>query len=285
MKSKRGIWCIIVVVAASLLLFGISTGADNSQRYLEKFKAVEPAKPLLAPDIEIRPVFAPGKDALIGHIQKVQGKVYVIHKGEKVAYILKKKLPLFTGDTLITEKRSRVNAAMNDKSVFALAPISKLVIDKSVYDPEKNTRSTLMSVLWGQVRFIVSKIAGKPDFRVKTETAVCGVRGSDFAISVGPAGEEAASIQKFFADLLLVREAHAFIPGALITTALTGPGSTVGLTGAIGGTTIVGPASVAGVVGGAAASGATVIGAAAASAVLGSIGPGLATLSMPPEYE
>lgn len=193
-----------------MLLFGTSVDADNSQRYLKKFKVFEPAKPLLAPDIQVKPEFVKGKGALIGHVQKIQGKVYVIHKGEKVAYVLKKKLPLFTGDTLITEKRSRVNAAMNDKSVFALAPLSKLVIDKSVYDAEKNTRNSLMSVLWGQVRFIVDKVAGKPNFTVKTKTAVCGVRGSDFAISVGPAGENTSSIPKrdFFADLFLIREAH-----------------------------------------------------------------------------
>ena len=285
MKSKKSIWCILIIATISLLFFGISIGADNSQKYLEKFKAVEPAEPLLAPDIQVESGFTPGKGIQIGHIQKIQGKVYVIHNGEKVAYVLKKNPPLFTGDTLITEKRSRVNAVMNDKSVLALAPISKLIINKSVYDPEKNARSSLMSVLWGQARFIVEKIAGKPDFRVKTQTAVCGVRGSDFAVSVAPVGEETASIQKFLTEIFLVREAHALVPGALITTVLTGPGSTVGLTGAIGGTTVIGPASVAGVIGGAAAGGATVIGATAAAGVLGSIGPGLATLSMPPEYE
>ena len=287
MKRKKAMFYVLIIIAASLLLVSFSTSAvaDDSQQYLKKFNEFKPEKPLLAPDIQIKPEFAPGEGAMIGHIQKVQGKVYVIHNGEKVAYALKNNLPLFTGDTLITEERSRVNAAMNDKSVFALAPISKLVIDKSVYDPGENTRSSQMSVLWGQVRFIVTRIAGKPDFTVKTETAVCGVRGTDFAISVAPAGEEISSIQKFLADIFLVREAHALVGGALITTVLTGPGSTVGLTGAIGGTTIVGPASVAGVLGGAAAGGATVIGATAAAGVLGSIGPGLATLSMPPEYE
>ncbi len=144
MKCKKGMWCVPVIVAAFFLLFGTSIGADNSQKYLKNFKVFEPAKPFLDPDIQIKPEFVEGKGARIGHIQKIQGKVYVIHKGEKVAYLLKKKLPLFTGDTLITEKRSRVNAAMNDKSVFALAPLSKLVIDKSVYDAEKNTRNSLM---------------------------------------------------------------------------------------------------------------------------------------------
>ena len=286
-KNRVGIWCLPAIVAVSLLLFGTSVGADNSQRYLKNFKVFEPAKPLLDPDIQIKPEFVEGKGAWIGHIQKIQGKVYVIHKGEKVAYVLKKKLPLFTGDTLITEKRSRVNAAMNDKSVFALAPLSKLVIDKSVYDPEKNTRNSLMSVLWGQVRFIADKVAGKPNFTVKTKTAVCGVRGSDFAISVGPAGKNTSSISKrnFFADLFLIREAHAFLPMALVTTVVTGPATTVGFAGTVGAVQVVGASSLCAAVAGATAITPVVIGAAAASAVLSSVGPGLATLSMPPEYE
>lgn len=286
-KNRRGIWCILVIVSASMLLFGTSVDADNFQRYLKNFKVFEPVKPLLDQDIQIKPEFVEGKGVRIGHVQKIQGKVYVIHKGEKVAYVLKKKLPLFTGDTLITEKRSRVNAAMNDKSIFALAPLSKLVIDKSVYDAEKNTRNSLMSVLWGQVRFIADKVTGKPNFTVKTKTAVCGVRGSDFAISVGPAGENTSSISKrdFFTDLFLIREAHAFVPAVLVTTVVTGPATTVGFAGTVGAAQVVGASSLCVAVAGATAIAPVAIGAAAASAVLSSVGPGLATLSMPPEYE
>jgi len=103
---------------------------------------------------------------------------------------------------------------------------------------------------------------------------------------VAPAPEKQSSLgHKILAWLSPVREAHALIGGALITTALTGTGSTVGLTGAVGGTTIIGPASVAGAVSGAAAGGAAVVGATAAAGVLGSVGPGLATLGMPPEFD
>ncbi len=141
-----------------------------------------------------------------------------------------------------------------------------------------------MSVLWGQVRFIADKVAGKPNFTVKTKTAVCGVRGSDFAISVGPAGEETSSIQKFFAVLFLVREAHAFMPGVLMTTVVTGSATIVTFTGTVGAVQVIGANSLCAAVAGATAITPLMIGAAAASAVLDSVGPGLA-LSMPPEYE
>ncbi len=286
---KKKLSFTIIILLGTCLAFGLSTlySADQGTQLLDNFKSYKPEVALMPPDVSIQKEFVGGLEKKVGRVQKVQGKVYVIHKDDKRAYQLKITHPLFEGDTLITGSRSRINAAMADKSVLAMAPNAKLIISKLEYKPKENTRSTIMGLFWGSARFIVKKLSGKPDYQVRTETAVCGVRGTDFAVSVSPApeGKQSSALNQFLAWVSPVREAHALIPGALITTALTGPGSTVGLTGAIGGTTIVGPASVAGVVGGAAAGGAAVVGATAAAGVLGSVGPGLATLSMPPEFD
>jgi len=267
--NKKRLWIGTVIIIGLFVVINVAVSAemDLGKKLLNNFKFFEPVEPLLPPDVQIMPKFVEGTEANVGHVQKTQGKVYVIHKDDSVAYRLKDNYPLFSGDTLITSKRARTNAVMKDKSVFALAAGSKMVIDKSVYDPEKDTRTSIMGVLFGRVRFIVKKLTGRSSFTVKTQTAVCGVRGTDFAISVRPATKKTSSIDNFFAMFSLVREAHALVPGALITTALTGPGSTVGLTGAIGGTTIVGPSSVAGALGGVAAGGATFVGATAAAGV------------------
>ncbi|MBW2615051.1 MAG: FecR domain-containing protein, partial [Deltaproteobacteria bacterium] len=118
-----------------------------------------------------------------------------------------------------TGKRSRVSVRLNDRSVFALAPVSKLVIDKSVYDPAKKKRSSLLSLWFGRARFVVAKIMGekKADYKVKTPTAVCGVRGSDFGLAVAPIEEKTSSLRNFFASLSPVSIAHAQAPGTLVT--------------------------------------------------------------------
>ena len=287
--KNRKLSISLVVLLAAGLAFGITTlySADDGTRLLDNFKPVVPKVPLLPKDVKVSRDFVGGLEKRVGTVQKVQGTVYVIHKDAKIAYRLKAKHPVFEGDTIITGIRSRINAAMDDQSVLAMAPSAKLTVTKLQYDKKKNVRSTVMGLFWGSARFIVKKLSGEPDYRVRTETAVCGVRGTDFAVSVAPAPKagKASAVDRVLALLNPVREAHAFVGGALITTALTGTGSTVGLTGAIGGTTIVGPASVAGAVGGAAAGGATVVGATVATGVLGSVGPGLATLAMPPEFE
>ena len=172
---------------------------------------------------------------------------------------------------------------MKDKSILALVPMAKLKIDKSEYTKSifRAKRSSVMNLVWGSVRFIVKKISGKSDFIVKTKTAVCGVRSTDFAVSVAPvdAAKKLSALDQFLAFLNPVQKAHALAPGQTITTVVTAQGSTVGLTGNIGGTTTVGSSSIAGAIGGNSAGGASPVGAGAANGILGDVAPGLGSAS------
>jgi len=287
-KTKK-LSFILVVLLSIGLVFGLTSlySMDPGTKPLDNFKPIKPKVSLIPEDVKISTDFIGGLEKRVGRVQKVQGKVYVIHKGDKTAYQLKSRHPIFEGDTIITSSRSRINAAMKDRSVLAMAPNAKLVVSKLEYEPKIKTRSTKMGLLWGNVRFIVEKLSGKLDYQVHTETAVCGIRGTDFAVSVAPApeGKQGSLGHKILAWLNPVREAHAQIIGIpVITTVLTGAGS-VGLTGTVGGTTIIGSGFVAGALGGTAAGTATFVGVSTAGGVLGTIGPGLATLGMPPEFD
>ncbi|SDU36623.1 FecR family protein [Desulfobacula phenolica] len=285
--GKKAIVCCLLI-PSMLLLFGIPVicSAESGQKLLEKFKSYESDTPLIPEDVTISADFVEGKNEKVGQIQQVQGEAYVIHFGQKTAYRLENDHPLVAKDTLITFPKSRVNALMNDKSVLSLAPQAKLTITKSEYSSILNTRSTVMNLIWGSARFIVKKISGKPDFTVKTKTAVCGVRGTDFVVSVAPAeeGNVTSAFRRFIAYVSPAKKSRISVPEKLITTVLTGPASTVGLTGTIGGTTIIGPLSIAGAIEGAAAGSAIFIGETEADGVLDTVGPELAILSMPPEF-
>ncbi len=286
-QNKKKIVISLVLVTALFLAFNVSvsTGASWKDRLLNRFKPAVPPEPLLPPNVTVKPGFAVGVGKPIGEVQKAAGTVYVVHQGQNVAYKMKKKFSVFTGDTFISSKRSRLNLIMKDKSVIALAPESKLTIDKSIYDPEKDERSSLIRVLFGRIRFIVKKVAAKPNYVVMTKTAVIGVRGSDFAISVSTGDEQTSADQSFYKRVGLGKEAKAAAPAVFVTTVLTGPATSVSFIGAVGSAVIVGPASAAMAVAGAAATTPVVVGAAAALAILESIAPGLATLGMPPEYD
>jgi FecR-like protein len=247
-------------------------------------KEYAPPKPLLPTYVDRKPGFEVGEGTPIGKIQMVQGEALVVHKGRPFAYSLEKDFPVFTGDTLVTGKLSRVSVRLNDRSVFALAPVSKLVIDKSIYDPAKKKRSSLLSLWFGRARFVVAKIMGekKADYQVKTPTAVCGVRGSDFGLSVSPIEEKTASLRNFFASLSPVSIAHAQAPGALMTVVVAGENTTLTFAGPTGPIqTVVSNSMCAATV----AEGATAVNTLAASivqGVLNEIAAQLAAVSMPP---
>jgi hypothetical protein len=289
MNNREKILLISVLLLFAGLVFTINVPLSESVSFgetlLENFKKeYEPPEPLLPPGIQIKAGFEPGIGAAVGGAQMVQGDVYVIHKDQPSAYRLDKDNPLFAEDTLVTSERSRLSESLNDKSVFSLAANSKLVLDQSVYDPVKDERSSVLSLLFGKARFIVTKISQREDYKVKTPTSVCGVRGSDFGIAVAPDVEKTTALQSLLSYVTPVREARAAVAGALLTTVVTGEATTVSFVGTVGGAQIVGPFAICAASAGAAAIAPIAVGAIAAGGALGAAGPGLASMSMPPGF-
>jgi hypothetical protein len=285
--GKKTFVIAVAVLAGLFIAVNISFSKSDTDvdTLLGTFKKeYAPPKPLLPPDVQVKPGFEVGEGTPVGKIQMVQGEAFVVHTGRLFAYMLKKDFPVFTGDTLVTDKRSRVSVRLNDRSVFALAPVSKLVIDKSIYDPEKKKRSSLLSLWFGRARFVVAKIMGEKeaDYKVTTPTAVCGVRGSDFGLSVSPIEDKTASLGNLFASLSPVSVAHAQAPGTLMTVVVAGKDTTLTFAGVTGPIQTVVPNSMCAA---AAAEGATAVTALAESIVQGvldQIAAQLAAVSMPP---
>ena len=287
---KRGKWFLaVVLVASAAFLFthiSITQSGNLAGKIAELFeKESKPADPLLPAGVTVKRGFEKGVGPDIGSAQMVQGEALVVHKGQSVAYKFKNGSPIFAGDMLVTKERSRLNAKMNDKSVIGLAPVSKLVIDKSVYDPKKDERSSSLSLMWGRARFIVSKLTkSKPNYQVKTPTAVVAVRGTDFAIAVSPEGNQFAAFQKSFAPKLsLVSTAHA-AAAVPVTVIVVGPNGTVGMATSMG-TVSVGELNAAFAALGKAASSPIPMTLAQVIETLNTVAPNLAALSMPPEFD
>jgi hypothetical protein len=103
-----------------------------------------------------------------------------IFKGYRAA----RGMNLYKGDTVMTLEKSRVRFRMNDGSILSLASETKLKLTKSVYDKKKKRRSSFLRMTIGKARFFVVKMLNfkRSAFKVRTPTAVCGVRGSDFIL-------------------------------------------------------------------------------------------------------
>lgn len=180
----------IGLLICCLLLSPLFAQANEDKMDLLKFLEQEhiPAEDLLPADIKVSKDFEPGIGLPIGEVQEAHGTVFVIHKDGGKAFSLRQQMPVFRGDTLITQHDSRVTLLMVDKSALVLAAYSKLVLDKSLYriDARTEKRHTKLHLLFGRIRSFVSRVTGTSDYTITTPTAVAGVRGTDFALVVGP---------------------------------------------------------------------------------------------------
>ena len=218
---KIGVFCVIISAILGLCIVSSYAGDKPGDQLTEVFKKdIKPEVSLIPAGVKIAEDFKPGKGKAIGTVKAITGMVLTIHRDEKTAYILKKGNELYTRDTLISEEQSKAQAELNDGSFITLGPYTKIVFDKSIYDPSKSTRSSLLNLLFGKARFIVTKLVNirNSRFNVKTPTAISGVRGSDFALCVAPGSP-------------------------LTTTIMTGEGTTVTFAGNTGPTQLVGPMS------------------------------------------
>jgi len=90
-----------------------------------------------------------------------------------------------TGDTIRTGKPGRARILFIDESVLNVGDNSTLVIDQTVFDPNKGTANTLIHLLGGKVRALVSEYytGGTASYQIETTTAVSGVRGTEFVMT------------------------------------------------------------------------------------------------------
>ena len=160
---------MVPLVLALLLIVGGPAGA---------------AEDLLPEDLKMAQEFKAGFGPAVGYVQLVQGEVVVMHADRSIGYRAAKDMPLFKDDTIVTLDRGRIRIQLSDGSFVTLGSETKIVINQSVYDPQKKRRTSFLSMAFGKARFLVQKLVGfrRSEFKINSPTAVLGVRGSDFAL-------------------------------------------------------------------------------------------------------
>lgn len=92
-------------------------------------------------------------------------------------------------DTVKTQNGSTAIQFVDETRVD-VTPHSKLVIDEFVYDPNTSTGSLALKASLGTVRYASGQIAknSRQNIKISTPTAVIGVRGTDFSMTVDETG-------------------------------------------------------------------------------------------------
>jgi hypothetical protein len=120
----------------------------------------------------------------IGRVKKVTGSAIVERAGSKLP--VTPGFELEKGDTVVTGKGGRVGITFNDNSRFAAGPNSRINITDFQFDDTTHKGQFLTLIERGKVAIVSGAIAhsAKDAMKVKTPSALLGVRGTKFVVEV-----------------------------------------------------------------------------------------------------
>ena len=291
---KRHLLCPALILAALLCCLALPAVAQENPgdpllKALEK--DYPPEEPLLALDTKIVSEYLEVAKDSIGTIDFVENEAYVLHSGDaSTAFKAQKSKPIYPDDTLVAMPNSRLTVLLKDQSQFTMGAASKLTLEKNLYDPAAGTRETVVGMVAGKARFVVTKLAkGKDeDFQVKTPLAVIGVRGSDFVVAFVPESELPTLKKRSWLDIFSpVSVAYAQVrpTGGQRTVTLAGPNTTLGVRGLVGPPVIISSFQVTTIAPGRPPSPPLNVTPGATPGVMNRVGPAPSVMSMPPVFE
>ncbi|WP_371397951.1 FecR domain-containing protein [Fretibacter rubidus] len=157
---------------------------------------------------------------VIGVNAAVKGQVTIQSQGEDVKKAIVKD-DVRLGDQVNSARVSSLQVLLKDQTVFTVGPECELVIDRFVYDPDKDSNSLQANVTKGMFRFMSGNISksGPESVSIDTPVASLGVRGT---IVEGLVGEDAIAIAL---ELGLINDPSQADPDGATIFVLRGPGS------------------------------------------------------------
>jgi len=120
----------------------------------------------------------------IGVITAVQGQVTVVHPHAEGAIPAKIDDDVLFKDIIETQKESRTKALFDDESLLTVGEHSRVEITEYIYDPSQKKRSTVVKLVRGTLRVLISKMfeGSGSKFEIHTPSAVAAARGTYFVV-------------------------------------------------------------------------------------------------------
>ena len=127
--------------------------------------------------------------AKIGDVIQQQGVTDIQRKDGPTFEKIEKDFDVESYDVIKT-KNGRTAIEFVDETRVDVTENSKLVIDEFIYDPNTSTGSLALKASFGTVRYASGQIAknSRQNIKIRTPTAVVGVRGTDFSLTVDETG-------------------------------------------------------------------------------------------------
>lgn len=124
----------------------------------------------------------------VGRLTQVEGRVDILKGGNLPATPVKVDDTVAPSDVIRTKALSRAQITFIDNSILTISPESRIAIQEFKFEPAQGKRQAVLEIFQGLALTVVNKIlkAEEPDFIIKTQTALLGVRGTEFGIRTYP---------------------------------------------------------------------------------------------------
>jgi FecR protein len=125
----------------------------------------------------------------IGTIGQITGSVEIGRAGTWTAATVG--APLNLHDEVRTGEPGRLMVVFRDDSVLVVGDGSHVRIDEQIFDPTGGKFRSVMRLLQGKLRALVSEYYERPQatYLIETGTAAVGVRGTEFVITFDPVAD------------------------------------------------------------------------------------------------
>jgi hypothetical protein len=125
---------------------------------------------------------------VVGRLTQLEGRVDLLKGGNLPAIPLKVNDTVEPGDVVRTKSLSKAQITFIDNSTLTLSQESRIAIEEFKFDANQGKRRAVLEIFHGLALAVVNKIlkAEEPDFVIKTQTAIVGVRGTEFGIRIHP---------------------------------------------------------------------------------------------------
>ena len=127
---------------------------------------------------------ATADEAKVGFIKNVSGQAFIGRQKMLIPANVNEKLLM--NDTLITKANGSMGVILQDNSVLSLGPNSQVSLTQFYFEPAEEKLSFVAKFRKGTLIYLTGLIGklNRKGVRFETPNAVCGVRGTHFAIKV-----------------------------------------------------------------------------------------------------
>jgi uncharacterized membrane protein YgcG len=109
--------------------------------------------------------------------------------------VLRAGIDVFQSEVIDTADNSASKVVFEDRTELSIGPMSQVVLDRFVFDPNPAASAVAVSVAKGVARFSTGLLP-KPDYLIRTPSCAVGVRGTVLTAIVSEARASTISVQE-----------------------------------------------------------------------------------------